>query len=309
LADQADIIWSNINKLSNLTDLNRFSQELSKKAAVLQELKAQTSYKNPVYQAQFEARQKLRKLRVVLYYLVFFGLSFVVYETLELRIHDFPFVLVVLSARRGSVTPPRQSLRDLRPAVVSLEDLDMDEWIKFFQYLLENSVNQINALTAVAALLVSLLSIFLTIATLYMQRNHNFASLTPVASILVGDYENMLEVKLRNSGVGPLIIKRVTFTDGQRKSNELISLMPELPEGIGWSTFTEEIQDWCIAPDHEVIFMKLEGDPGDSDFAAARGHVRKALSPLRVIVDYRYIYNRKMPLKQRDLSWFGRHFT
>src|SRR5687767_15321466 len=136
----------------------------------------------------------------------------------------------------------------------------MDTLVNF----LKTYPNQINALAAVSALFVSLLSIVLTLVTLKIQRTHNFKSVTPVASILIGDYEDLIEVKLRNSGVGPLIIKKVLVSDGVQEKDEIISWMPASPPGIRWSTLTERINDWCIAPDHDIIFVQLRGDPASS---------------------------------------------
>lgn len=65
--------------------------------------------------------------------------------------------------------------------------------------------DQAGAFAAVSALFVSFISILLAVAALWMQRRHNYKSLTPIASLPIGDYENSLEVKLRNTGVGPLI--------------------------------------------------------------------------------------------------------
>jgi hypothetical protein len=173
--------------------------------------------------------------------------------------------------------------------------------------LIKDHPEQINALAAMCALLVSLVSILLTICTLWLQRRHNFKSLTPIASVLVGDYEDRLEVKLRNSGVGPLIVKRFTTSDGSQERDDVISLMPSLPSEIYWSTFTENIDGRCIPSDKAVILIQLRGDPNESVFASFRDQVRLALSRLTVKVEYKDIYDRKMPVKQRDLKWFARH--
>jgi hypothetical protein len=49
------------------------------------------------------------------------------------------------------------------------------------------------------------------------------------------------------------------------------------------------------------------GDPDDYEFAAFRDDVRRALSKLTVSLVYEDIYDRKMPIKQRDLKWFARN--
>src|SRR5215210_5687660 len=94
--------------------------------------------------------------------------------------------------------------------------------------------DQINAFAAVCALFVSLLSIILTLRALRLQRIHNFKSLTPIASILAADYENELEVTIRNTGVGPLIVKRLQVHGGEEEKDNVHCLMPRPPKGMYW---------------------------------------------------------------------------
>lgn len=173
--------------------------------------------------------------------------------------------------------------------------------------LIKNHPDQINALAAVCALFVSFLSILLTIRTLRLQRIHNFKSLTPIASILIGDYENELTVKVKNAGIGPLIIERFTASDGEEQKDDVISWMPPTPAGIYWTTFTTNQEGRCISPNHETVVLQLNGDPSDESFRLFRNEVRHALSRLTVAIEYKDIYDRRMPIKQRDLKWFARH--
>ena len=178
-----------------------------------------------------------------------------------------------------------------------------DELVK----LVKEHPDQINALAAICALVVSFLSILLTFIALWLQRQHNFKSVTPIASILVGDFENKLQVTVKNTGIGPLIIEkfRVSGEDGQR--DDVISLMPASPTGIHWAAFTANIDGRSVPPNESMIILQLVGDASDEDFAAFRDDVRRALSKLAVSLEYRDIYNRKMPIKQRDLKWFARN--
>jgi len=174
--------------------------------------------------------------------------------------------------------------------------------------LVKNYPDQINTLAAVCALIVSLLSIILTFLALALQRRHNFKSLTPIASIPIGDYENELTVKIRNTGVGPLIVEQFIAFDESQEKDDIISWMPETPEGINWTTFYDDLDGLCIAPNQDAVIIKLSGDPSDKRFVSFRNEVRRALSRLTVKVKYKDIYDRQMPIKQRELKWFARHF-
>ena len=172
--------------------------------------------------------------------------------------------------------------------------------------LIKNYPDQIYALAAVCALLVSFLSIIFTLRALRLQRIHNYKSLTPIANILTADYENELAVTIRNTGVGPLLVERFTVSDGEQKEDNVVCLMPQLPEGIYWTTFSPNIEGRCIPPNQDLVIIKLNGNSSDKAFASFRDEVRLALSRLTVTLEYQDIYDRRMPPKQRKLDWFAR---
>jgi hypothetical protein len=178
-----------------------------------------------------------------------------------------------------------------------------DELVK----LVKEHPDQINALAALTALLVSFLSILLTFIALWLQRQHNFKSVTPIASILVGDFENKLQITLKNTGIGPLIIEKFKVSREAEEKDDIISWMPESSTGIHWATFTANIDGRSIPPNESVIALQLVGNPNDKKFASFRDDVRRALSKLTVSLVYKDIYDRRMPIKQRDLKWFARN--
>jgi hypothetical protein len=98
--------------------------------------------------------------------------------------------------------------------------------------LVKEYPNQINAFAALCALLVSFLSILLTFIALWLQRRHNFKSVAPIASILVGDFENKLQVTLKNTGIGPLVIEKFRVSGQQGDMDDIISWMPQSSTGI-----------------------------------------------------------------------------
>lgn len=104
-----------------------------------------------------------------------------------------------------------------------------------------------------------------------------------------------------------LYIETFRATDGATVKDDLISWMPSLPAGMYWSTFYDNLDGMCIPSGEEAVILRFEGDLNNKQFTATRDDIRRALSKLRVTVQYRDIYNRKMPPKERDLSWFGRH--
>lgn len=167
----------------------------------------------------------------------------------------------------------------------------------------------VTAGTAIAALFISFLSIVLTTLNLWMQRTHDRKSVLPIGHIVVGDYEEDIFVRLRNDGIGPLIIENVTVyrTDEQSDSkNSIIDFMPELPGKYAWTTFVRDVKGRALSPKDQLTLIELKGEPTYEDFEASKGIVRRVLSGLSVMVNCRNIYNERMPTISRQLDWFGR---
>jgi hypothetical protein len=168
--------------------------------------------------------------------------------------------------------------------------------------------NLVTAITAVAALAVSLLSIVLSVCTMAMQRKHNRRSVMPIGHISVGDYEDHLFVTLRNDGVGPMLIEQVLVTAvGGESKTALIEFMPNLPNGIFWTTFVADISTRALPAGKDIKLISLEGGLHNEKFCKARDSVRATLRNLKVEVAYRNVYGDKMPVATRNLDWFGRN--
>jgi len=165
-----------------------------------------------------------------------------------------------------------------------------------------------SSIAAICGVFVALLSILLTCVALSLQRTHNYKSVMPIAHISVGDYEDRLVVQLCNNGIGPLVVTKLTVSNGTEEKKGIISWMPEPPLGILWSTFTPSLDGRAMLPGHKQALIELTGDMHNKRFAEFRDRVREVMSKLVVSVEYNDIYGRPMPPKRHDLEWFGRHF-
>ena len=174
--------------------------------------------------------------------------------------------------------------------------------------LISNSA-LVTAWTAIAALAISFLSIVLTTLNLWMQRTHNRKSVLPIGHIAVGDYEEDVFVRLRNDGIGPMIIEDVTVYRTNKpgdSKNSIIDFMPELPGEYAWATFLRDIIGRAVSPQDQLTLIELKGEPTHEDFEASKNIVRRVLSELSVTVSCKNIYNERMPTISRRLDWFGR---
>ena len=163
------------------------------------------------------------------------------------------------------------------------------------------------AIIALCALIVSFISVLLSFFSFYIQRSHNHKSVTPIASIGVSDYENLIEIEITNNGIGPMLVTKFKVFSEIESDDDLISFMPELPQGITWDTFYANIDGLCIPPNQSISLLRLSGDETDKLFSNFRDLVRQHLSKLSLELTYKDIYKRKMPLKQRSLSWYKRN--
>jgi hypothetical protein len=132
-------------------------------------------------------------------------------------------------------------------------------------------------------------------------------SVRPIAIVTVGDYEHRLSVFLQNEGTGPLIIKELRFKDESGNTESaLIDFFGGRFDGVGWSTFTGDIDGWAIRPGKYQTLIELEGDSLDENFILIRDEVREILAPITVHLEYQDIYKKNMPAKIKKLDFFAR---
>lgn len=149
--------------------------------------------------------------------------------------------------------------------------------------------------------------LLLAVYTAFLQRKHNYQSLTPIAQIRFHDYEDCVAVRIANAGLGPMTIESFLATDASSSKHNLIDWMPNHPDGILWDTYFEELKGVTILPKDEAVVLRLtHADADAKEFAEFRDRVRNSLSQLTVSISYRDVYKRLMPISSRSLSWFGR---
>ena len=71
-------------------------------------------------------------------------------------------------------------------------------------------------------LVIGVIALIFTAVSLQIQRKHYRLSVRPIALIAVADYENEVTVYLQNKGTGPLIVKKLSFTNQYGKTETAI---------------------------------------------------------------------------------------
>ena len=164
-------------------------------------------------------------------------------------------------------------------------------------------------LIATIAVFISFMSIVIGGLSLKIQRTHNRKTVKPIGNIILSDYENLLAVNIKNTGVGPLIIKSLkVYNDSGESKINIIDWMPEHPDNLPWTSFFANATDFVLPPGQSLNIIELKTNTDISNtFAEFRDQVRKALCGLTIELTYKDIYDKQMPTNQRDLEWFGRN--
>jgi hypothetical protein len=180
--------------------------------------------------------------------------------------------------------------------------------------LLKTDANAANAFAAFAsamvaslAFAVSIISVFVSVRALKIQRRHNVLSVSPMPEVTVSDYENSLRVKVRNNGSGPLIIKSLDVSNGSESRPSIIEWMPSLPGNRHWTNFSNRLENRSLLPGGEIILVELTEYDGETNYAQCRDLCRLELCALKVTVTFTDVYETVNLPYVKSLDWFGRH--
>ncbi|WP_424681019.1 hypothetical protein [Frateuria sp. YIM B11624] len=182
------------------------------------------------------------------------------------------------------------------------------EWLTANQGITNALATIASAVAALLALFVSFVSLVVAGRSVRVQHKHNKLSVRPLPEVTVADFENILRVKLRNHGSGPLLIKslRVHGYDGSHET--LVDAVPALPQRL-WTNFCGNVDGRSLLPGSEIVLLELVEEKGELGFKGSRDLARKALALAVVSVDYSDVYESGFQPYKKSLEWFGRHWA
>lgn len=152
------------------------------------------------------------------------------------------------------------------------------------------------------AFAISILALLSTSYQLYLQRVHNEKSLKPIVQIDLVDTSNTIAIHIQNNGIGPFIIKQLSYIkDGKSYDNleNCLKLNPRTYQHI--SPLGSSIKTVLPGSFLPVFSIPVNGEKADEAF-----NIRQQLADLKVKVDGVDIYDNKITVA-RDLVWFVRH--
>ena len=162
-----------------------------------------------------------------------------------------------------------------------------------------------DVIIATASFFVAAASWIVSYQTLKIQHKHNVLSVKPIPQFSIGDYENELFVKLKNYGIGPLIVEKFVaeMENGELKSKIIDALPTALRQQVRWETFTGVVDGYALAPEKEFVLLKASFDVGSTPI---HNSLRSELSKLQLKVEVKDIYGNLQPIYEKSLDWFAR---
>jgi len=146
---------------------------------------------------------------------------------------------------------------------------------------------------ATLALLVSVVSIVIGVVSLWIQRKHNRLSVRPIGIIVLSDYENRLAIRVKNAGIGPMIVKSIETTNNQGTKKEYP--IDWMPDGITWADFRRGLENHSITAGDSSVLLEYVLDPQDKDSALQRDKIRFVLKNLALHIRYSDVYGKEQP--------------
>lgn len=157
--------------------------------------------------------------------------------------------------------------------------------------------------------LLAITGIFVTFCLAYIARETDKAKVRPLARIALADYDNVIEVKIENAGLGPMIIESINVMNqnGEIKKSLIAWFQNDKYGFIVWDEYVGDAKDFIISPSNELVLLKITKNPQTNrDNLYYRDEIRKELSKLIISVKYKDLYNNPLMPQTRTLEWFGR---
>ena len=162
--------------------------------------------------------------------------------------------------------------------------------------------------------ILALIGLFITVALAYLSAKWNKTTILkqermvrPVGRIVIGNYEDLIQVKLGNEGLGPMIIKSINVINNGKSKSTLIDWMPNPPEDdITWTDFVGDIKGFSLSPNQQLNLIKFEVNEDFWQEEEFRDKLRGELQGIEVQIVYEDIYENEMPTLVRKLDWFER---
>lgn len=150
------------------------------------------------------------------------------------------------------------------------------------------------AITAILALLISVAALRDSHKFSKLQREHNVKSVKPIADVHAINYDDVIEITLLNKGIGPMLIKKISFKKDESISESLDELLEYSVGSCGALVFNDSV----VEINGEITIMKRSVDPSNQKDVDSADKLRKELSAVTILLQYEDVYGNKYDTQQ-----------
>lgn len=135
-----------------------------------------------------------------------------------------------------------------------------------------------------------------------IQKKHNFKSVQPICNIECQQMAHSIKIKLKNCGLGSMIIKRVLIED-KLSHKEYSNLFELFPDDINLYKYSIDVVERGISANGYILLLEII-DISDSDIE----RIRNILEKCEILVEYVDIYNKAYKESKNLHSLFGKTY-
>jgi len=129
----------------------------------------------------------------------------------------------------------------------------------------------------------------------------------PYGEISFINSSNSIEIILENCGMGPLIINKLSITDGENENeknfSELIKSIKTV-SGYEYQLYNLTEEHGTVGKEKRITLIKVEGDAADNDFLNFLKDIEEKLTGLEILVTYSDMYKRKIDTLKAKIHFY-----
>ena len=161
---------------------------------------------------------------------------------------------------------------------------------------------------ACLALIVSTMSTIVIYKTFKLQRTHNIKMIKPIIQVSQWDYENNLLIDLRNNGLGPAHVDKVTVFKNELEEKTCVYhwLPQKLPGTMNYKEYWTGYEKFIVPTNTIFKLIEIPVDTEVKKQVKCREEIRSILRQLKIKIEYSDLYGNRMETYLKPFWVFSR---
>jgi hypothetical protein len=158
------------------------------------------------------------------------------------------------------------------------------------------------------ALLVSTISTIVAHRTFKLQRTHNVKMIKPIIQIGQWDYENKLRIDLRNNGLGPAHVDKISVYKNEHEVKTCIYhwLPDKLPGDMNYKEYWTAHEKFIVQVNSIIKLIEIPVDIEIKKQVKCREEIRSILRQIKIKIEYSDLYGNEMETYEKSFGVFNR---